>query len=104
MKSSARGGSSGSKTPNSKTIRNTTKSPAHRNNYENPISHEPLTHKQNSYTEEKSKYISILDQVGELEQDLLSFNTEKKKLLNEMDKIDDTKVKTREMISRRRRL
>lgn len=46
----------------------------------------------------------MLSQVGDLEADLLSYNMEKKKILNEMDKIDDTKVKTKEMISRRRKL
>lgn len=35
---------------------------------------------------------------------LLSCNLEKKKILAEMDKIDDTKVKNRQMINRRRRL
>ena len=35
---------------------------------------------------------------------MLTYNTEKKRILAEMDKIDDTKMKTKELISRRRRL
>lgn len=46
----------------------------------------------------------MLSQVGELEADLLSYNLEKKRMLQEMDKIDDTKVKTKDMIAKRRKL
>ena len=46
----------------------------------------------------------MLSQVGELEADLLSYNMQKKRMLAEMDKIDDTKVKTKDMINKRRKL
>lgn len=46
----------------------------------------------------------MLFQVGELEADLLSYNMQKKKMLAQMDKIDDTKVKTKDMINKRRKL
>ena len=46
----------------------------------------------------------MLSQVGDLEQNLLNCNLEKKKMLTQMDKIDATKVKTKDMINKRRRL
>ena len=46
----------------------------------------------------------MLSQVGELEADLLSYNMQKKRMLAEMDKIDDSKVKTKDMINKRRKL
>ena len=39
-----------------------------------------------------------------METALLNCNLERKKILAEIDKIDDTKVKTRELIGKRRRL
>lgn len=35
---------------------------------------------------------------------MLNLNTEKKRMITELDRIDDTKVKTKDMISKRRRL
>lgn len=35
---------------------------------------------------------------------MLAYNLEKKKILAEIDKIDEARVKTKDMISRRRRL
>ena len=86
-------------------MRYANRSPAFKNT-ENPITHEPTTirYPETGYQEEKSKYISMLSQVGDLEADLLNYNMEKKKILAEMDKIDDTKMKTKDMINRRRRL
>jgi len=46
----------------------------------------------------------MLSQVGNIETSLLNFNMEKKKMQTEIDKIDDTKVKTKELITRRRKL
>lgn len=39
-----------------------------------------------------------------MEGQMLAYNMEKKKILAEIDKIDETRVKTKDMISRRRRL
>lgn len=39
--------------------------------------------------------MQVLDQVGDLEANLLNSNMEKKRMLTQMDKIDDTKVKTK---------
>jgi len=46
----------------------------------------------------------MIESVTVMESQMLACNLEKKKILAEMDKIDETKVKTKEMISRRRRL
>jgi chromosome segregation ATPase len=57
-----------------------------------------------SYKEEKEDYLTMIESVGSMESQMLGCNMEKKKILAEMDKIDETRVKTKEMISRRRRL
>lgn len=46
----------------------------------------------------------MLSRVGELESDLLGLNKEKKRMLSELDRIEGTKVKTKEMIGKRRKL
>lgn len=63
-------------------MRYANRSPAFKNT-ENPITHEPTTirYPETGYQEEKSKYISMLSQVGDLEADLLNYNMEKKKIL-----------------------
>ena len=73
---------------------------------QNPITHEPLTHQkaQAGYLEEKACSILMLDRVGVLEKEILAFGLERKKILTEMDKIDNMKVKTKEIIYRRRQI
>lgn len=63
----------------------------------NPITHEV-------YHEDKGKYLSMINSVTDMERILLTNNMEKKRILSEIDRIDDTKVKTRDMIAKRRRL
>lgn len=46
----------------------------------------------------------MIESVGTMESQMLACNVERKKILGEIDKIDETRVKTKEMISRRRRL
>lgn len=46
----------------------------------------------------------MIESVGTMESQMLAYNLEKKKILAEIDKIDEARVKTKEMISRRRRL
>lgn len=57
-----------------------------------------------SYKEEKEDYLSMIESVGTMESQMLGCNLEKKKILAEIDKIDETRIKTKEMISKRRRL
>ena len=45
-----------------------------------------------------------INELGTLENTLLQCNITKNKLLTEIDKIDGTKVKTNELIARRRKL
>ena len=53
--------------------------------------------KNKRYRQEKEQCISLISEVGDMETILTNCNVEKKKILAEMDKIDETKVKTREM-------
>lgn len=46
----------------------------------------------------------MIESVGTRESQMLAYNLEKKKILAEIDKIDEARVKTKDMISRRRRL
>lgn len=46
----------------------------------------------------------MIESVGTMESQMLNCNMEKKKILAEIDKIDETRIKTKEMISKRRRL
>jgi GTP-dependent phosphoenolpyruvate carboxykinase len=46
----------------------------------------------------------MIESVGTMESQMLAYNLEKKKILAEIDKIDEARVKTKDMISRRRRL
>lgn len=69
-----------------------------------PAAGQPLSPKKRGYREEKEDYLSMIESVGSLESQMLAANLERKKVLAEMDKIDETRVKTKEMIARRRRL
>ena len=57
-----------------------------------------------SYKEDKEEYLSIISEVGEMETALLNCNLEKKRIQQELDKIDNVKIKTKDIISKRRRL
>jgi hypothetical protein len=57
-----------------------------------------------TYKEEKEDYLTMIESVTVMESQMLACNLERKKILAEMDRIDETKIKTKDMISRRRRL
>ena len=46
----------------------------------------------------------MIEEVGDMETILTNCNLEKKKILTELDRIDDTRIKTKDIINRRRRL
>lgn len=57
-----------------------------------------------TYKEEKEEYLNIIEGVGTMESQMLAHNMEKKRIISEIDRIDETRVKTKDMITRRRRL
>jgi len=46
----------------------------------------------------------MIESVGSMESQMLNCNVERRKILAEMDKIDETRIKTKDMVSKRRRL
>ena len=46
----------------------------------------------------------MISNVSEMESQMLACNLERKRLVAEIDRIDETRVKTKDMISRRRKL
>ena len=48
--------------------------------------------------------MAMINEVGDLENALLNCNLERRKIVNEIDRIDDTKIKTKDIIGKRRKL
>ena len=46
----------------------------------------------------------MISNVSEMESQMLACNLERKRLVAEIDRIDETRVKTKDMVSRRRKL
>jgi len=57
-----------------------------------------------SYKQEKEQYLSMISEVGDLETEIYNLNVEKGRTLDELDKIEGSKVKNNQMINRRRQL
>ena len=48
-----------------------------------------------SYKEEKEEYLNMIEEVGTMETAMLNCNVEKRRIMSEIDRIDETKIKTK---------